>query len=263
MELLVTVKAYPSISMKYGEAVCVAGVRLDTATPEWVRLFPVGYRDLPEERQFHKYEVVRLRARKHSTDGRAESWRPDLDSVERGQCLPAGGHWPARRRHVEPLVGPTMCQLNRGRVGGGSGPSLGVVRPARVCDVVVRDADPWTTGQLSTLNQGNLLSTKKQLEKPAHAFAYRWHCEETGCSGHTQTIVDWEMGEAYRSWTRKGYDPLVAIRQKWLDDICADSRETFFFVGDQHNRPGQFLILGAFYPEHRPDQNQLALDLAA
>ena len=46
MEVLVTVKAYPSVSGTYGEAVCVAGVRLDTPTPHFVRFFPVGYRDL-------------------------------------------------------------------------------------------------------------------------------------------------------------------------------------------------------------------------
>src|SRR5690348_15217833 len=30
MDVLVTVKAYPSISQTYGEAICVAGVRIDT-----------------------------------------------------------------------------------------------------------------------------------------------------------------------------------------------------------------------------------------
>jgi hypothetical protein len=200
MELLVTVKAYPSVSMKYGEAVCVAGVRLDTPTPEWARLFPVAFRDLPPEQQFGKYDVITLKAQKHSTDRRAESYRPLLESIQRGQNLASGGHWPARRRWVEPLLGPTMCELNRGRKSGRGGPSLAVVRPKRVLDVVVRDAEPWSLGQVSTLNQVNLLSTKTTLEKPAHAFSYHWLCEEPGCRGHTQSIADWELGEAYRSW---------------------------------------------------------------
>lgn len=190
MDLLVTVKAYPSVSMKYGEAVCVAGVRLDTPTPEWVRLFPVGYRDLPEDARFRKWEVVHLRAQRHSTDRRSESWRPDLDSVRRGQFLESGGHWPQRRLWVEPLIGPTMCELNAGRAGGGPGPSLGLVRPARVIDVVARTAEPWTPGQEATLNQGSLLSAKRTLEKPTHAFSYRWECEAPACPGHLQTIVD-------------------------------------------------------------------------
>jgi hypothetical protein len=62
MSVLITVKAYPSVSTKYGETVCVAGIRLDTPEPGWVRLFPVAYRDLLVEQRFRKYEIVRLRA---------------------------------------------------------------------------------------------------------------------------------------------------------------------------------------------------------
>jgi hypothetical protein len=73
MRVLVTVKAYPSISTKYGEAVCVAGTRLDTPTPEWVRFFPVAYRDLPIRQRFQKYEVITLRATDLLSLGR--NWR--------------------------------------------------------------------------------------------------------------------------------------------------------------------------------------------
>jgi hypothetical protein len=34
ISLLVTVKGYPAISKRYGEAVCVAGIRTDTPRPE-------------------------------------------------------------------------------------------------------------------------------------------------------------------------------------------------------------------------------------
>jgi hypothetical protein len=264
MELLITVKAYPSVSMKYGEAVCVAGIRLDTTQPRWVRLFPVGFRDLPPEQRFGKYDVITLRAQRHTTDRRAESYRPDLTSIRVGQHLPAGGPWKSRRRWVDPLIGPTMCELHRARKGGGDGMSLAVVRPRRVIDIVVRDAEPWTHGQLATLNQASLLTEPKgNLEKPAHSFAYRWECEDPACKIHTQGIADWELGQAYRAWRRMGYDVIDAIRRRWLDDICNDRRETMFFVGDQHKRPGQFMVLGAFYPEYEPRADQLTLELAA
>lgn len=264
MDVLVTVKAYPSISQTYDEVVCVAGIRLDTPDPEWVRLFPVRYRDLPYPQRFKKYEIIRLRAKKGSTDRRVETWRPDLESIERGEILPRGGHWPARRRVIEPLVGPSMCALREGRLGGGNGPSLGLVRPSRVVDLRVATAEPWSPGQVATLLQGSLLVDKHRtrLEKPQHAFKYEWFCESPRCNGHVQTIVDWELGEAYRSWRRDGYDPIEAVRSKWLDDICAEHRETMFYVGDHHQHPGAFLVLGAFYPEYPPDANQLELALA-
>jgi hypothetical protein len=261
MELLVTVKAYPSVSTKYGEAICVAGVRLDIAAPEWVRLFPVPYRDLPEHQQFEKYQLIRLRARRHSTDARRETWRPDVDSIQCGEKLPPGGPWTARRVVVEPLLGPTACELMRSRTGGGSGPSLGLIRPNRVLGVRVSRETEWSPGQRSALGQGNLLTSKSTLEKPGHSFSYRYQCEEPDCKGHSQKIVDWELGEAYRSWPGTGDQLVEAIRCKWHDVMCAEHRETFFFIGDQHKRPGKFLVLGTFYPERRPNENQLVLDV--
>lgn len=262
MTLLITVKAYPTVSTKYGEAVCVAGIRLDTPEPEWVRLFPVPYRELAVERRFRKYEVIRLLVRKHSSDPRIETWRPNVDSIERGEFIPAGGPWTKRRELVEPLIGPTMCELNRGRKGNGLGPSLGLVRPARVRGIRVTRESEWSPGQLGTVGQGNLLTSKTELVKPAHAFAYRYDCEEPGCKGHTQKIVDWELGESYRSWPATGEALVDAIKDKWLG-MCDDKREPLFFVGDQHTWPGQFLVLGTFYPERRPAEAQLTFELAA
>jgi hypothetical protein len=262
MEVVMTVKAYPTVSTKYGEAVCVAAVRVDVEPYEWVRFFPVGFRDLPKHQRFHKYQHVRLRARKGSSDRRKETWKPDLGSIELGDVIPAGGAWTARRELLEPLVGPTMCELHRGRKGGGDGPSLGLVRPALVRGVAVSPEDEWSIGQRATVGQGNLLTKKVDLVKPDHAFFYSYVCEEPGCNGHRQKIVDWELGEAYRKWPESGDALIEAIRSRWHNDMCAEHREPSFFVGDQYTRPGQFLVLGTFYPEHAPAESQLSLALA-
>jgi hypothetical protein len=263
IRVLVTVKAYPTISTKYGEAICVAGVRLDVPAPEWIRLFPVRFRDLPRAKQFKKYEVITLRACKHSTDRRAETWRPDVESIERGAILPAGGAWPARRTQLEHLVGPSMCELSRGREGGGAGPSLGLVRPRHVRSIRVGEESAWSVSQLGMAGQGNLLTEKSELVKPGHAFSYSYDCESPDCKGHVQKIVDWELGEAYRSWPFTGTELIDAIKRRWLDQMCNERRDTMFFVGDQHMRPGKFMVLGTFYPEHRADEAQLTLNLAA
>ena len=39
--ILVTVKTYPTLSRKYGETVCTAGIREDGT---WVRIYPVPFR---------------------------------------------------------------------------------------------------------------------------------------------------------------------------------------------------------------------------
>ena len=47
--VLVTVKAYPNPSTKYVETVCCAGV--DLPTGEWLRLYPIRYRDLEDNKR--------------------------------------------------------------------------------------------------------------------------------------------------------------------------------------------------------------------
>ncbi len=56
IELIVTVKAYPNISQRYGEVVCVAGIRTDVEPNRWVRLFPIQFRDLEFSKRFKKYQ---------------------------------------------------------------------------------------------------------------------------------------------------------------------------------------------------------------
>jgi hypothetical protein len=46
--VLITAKTYPTLSRKYGETVCTAGVREDGT---WVRIYPVPFRRLSEEQQ--------------------------------------------------------------------------------------------------------------------------------------------------------------------------------------------------------------------
>ena len=63
MRVLITVKAAPNPSEKYGETVCVAGLRLDLDAGGWVRLYPVNFRELDSDGKFRKYDVVSLTAR--------------------------------------------------------------------------------------------------------------------------------------------------------------------------------------------------------
>src|SRR6266511_1903122 len=80
VRLLITVKAAPAISTKYHEVNCIAGVRLETPAPQFCRLFPIPFRDLPRGQQFRKYDVVELEADRHS-DKRPETLRPNVDSL--------------------------------------------------------------------------------------------------------------------------------------------------------------------------------------
>jgi hypothetical protein len=90
IDVLVLVKAYPQPSTKYTESVCVAGLRVDTPVPEWVRLNPVQFRLLKRDRQFSKYDLIRVLVRRPTSgDTRPESFTPILDTIEKIDHLPS------------------------------------------------------------------------------------------------------------------------------------------------------------------------------
>ena len=55
IRFIVLVKAAPVMTRALDETMCVAGARLDTTVPEWVRLHPVPFRDLADDSRFAKY----------------------------------------------------------------------------------------------------------------------------------------------------------------------------------------------------------------
>ena len=255
IEMLVAVKAYPAISAKYGEVECVAGVRTDTPTPSWVRLFPVPFRDLPWSRRFKKYQLIRLQVEPHSSDSRPESYRPNVETLQCGDVLDTKKAWAERRAYVDPLEVESMCEIARRRELDGT--SLGVFRPAEILDLEIeRDSATWDQGKQSTADQMSLLFPgKKGLEKIPYRFRYRYRCADPRCRTHSQSIIDWELAEAARKWPYPTEEELLAkIRQRWLERMWAADRDTRLFVGNQHQYPDGFLVLGVFWPP-KPSAN--------
>jgi hypothetical protein len=70
--ILVTVKTYPNISKKYAELVCTAGVMENGS---WIRIYPVPFRLLSGDKQFQKYDIIKVPIRKNKSDVRIESYK--------------------------------------------------------------------------------------------------------------------------------------------------------------------------------------------
>ena len=255
MRVMITVKAYPALSQRSGETVCVAGVRVDAEASSWVRLFPVGFRDLPREDQFKKYQLVELRASR-GTDQRPESYRPNLSSLRVGEFIPSTDSWGARWSHLARLAGATTsCRLlaEQDRLGS-TAPSLGLIKPL-VEDLTIErnpDFDKDRRRLAELLSGPDLFGVQKApLEPAALRLKYRYRCEGGGCAGHDQSTIDWEAGAAARRWSAAGASEQELpklLRRKFLDDICGPARDTYFFVGNMHRYPKNFLVLGAFWP---------------
>jgi len=246
-DVLITVKAVPRPSRKYGETVCVAGV---TKEEGLIRLYPVLFRDLPGPQRFKKYQWVNMRLRRHVRDSRPESYRPDLSCFKPGRFVGTSNAWANRRELVLPLASESMCQIMR--LQEREGKSLGVFKPLTVEDLLIEDTPPeWDSGRREILGQQMFFTgPKKPLEKVPFTFKYKYHCADAGCPGHTQSIIDWEIAQLYRNVRRArgGAEIKRKIREKFLDELCGSDRETYFFTGNMAGHRNSFLILGVFWP---------------
>ncbi len=248
-KVLITVKAYPNPSRKYGETVCVAGIDIDKN--KWIRLYPIPFRDLDKRQKFKKYSVIQVRTNKANDDKRPESYRVDANSIKILHCLDTKDKWNKRKRIVLPTVEKSMCEILKKREK--EDLSLGVFKPYNI-DFIWIKAKPKDDkarkscyAQLSFFNKG-----KNVIEKIPYDFRYQFQCyNEPQCTGHDYSIIDWEIGQAYRDWRMKYKSQSLLfekIKERWLIRICSDKNDVYFFVGNMKRFRDKFMILGVFYP---------------
>jgi len=71
--VLIAVKTYLTLSRKYGETVCIAGVRADGSS---IRIYPVPFRRLEGAEQYRKVDWIEADFAKSRTDSRPETHHP-------------------------------------------------------------------------------------------------------------------------------------------------------------------------------------------
>lgn len=265
-QVLITVKTYPNPSTKYDETVCVAGVRLDRGVPQWIRLYPVRFRNIDEGAQFKKYEIIELDVEPHgANDPRVESYRPIQDSIKHLSTVDSNNNWSARRELIGTLLGATTtCALTALATENSMAvpaPSLGLIKPV-ITAVKVIPGKPWDADQLRKIekaSQPDLFGEGlSPLEPMPFEVRYEYDCADPQCRGHNQKVLDWELGQAGRRWARDyGPNAINQIRKRWEDEMTAPDRDLHFFIGNQHQRRGTFSILGTWWPRRNSDQLSL------
>ena len=255
LEIYIVVKSYPQVDLTVkGEAVCVAGVKAEPPH-EWVRLYPLDFRGLETEQQFKKYQKIRLQVHKARQDSRPESYTPVLDSIETLDQLDTDDQtWRRRMQLLEPIRMQSMCELLQRQAADGT--SLGFFRPARILDLRIEHRDPKKIeGKQALLDQQSFFDERtNKLEPLPLKASYRYKCEDSRCTGHNQSLIDWEFGALYRKLTSQALtdDEVVGkLRQRFFDEVCGSRRDTSFFAGNMIKHPKSFLILGLVWPKKR------------
>lgn len=253
--VLITVMTYPHPSERYTELICTAGI---TEAGEWVRLYPIDYRYRPREQRFRKYQwiEVELEPRGAGNDQRAESRRPLLDTIRLlGPPLSSNRNWIERRAVIDLLPEWTVNQLrakhDADKAAGLAQVSLGIVRPAKVLDVLVEDAPgEWKPEWKASLNQGLLFeNAPKEIRKLPFSWKYVFECDDSDGRPHTAMNEDWEIGVLYwKELERLGTPEKAAnsVRNKCLQMVTPD-RDARFFMGTVFPY-NTWIVLGVFWP---------------
>jgi hypothetical protein len=244
---LITVRTYPVPARKGVEFSCTAGI---TDQGKWIRLFPVPYRFLEEDQRFKKYQWIEVETTKSTNDLRPESHKLRSETIQVGKTISPDHEWRERRTILKPLMSFSLCGLQKEREHNGF-PSLGIIKPAKISRLVIeKTGSTWTESELSILGQLDLFqkAPKETLEKLPFVFKYDFKCSEPSCGGHSCTCTDWELGQSYRKWRREyGGEWEQAFRQRYETEMI-DKFDTHFFVGNLHQYPNAWIIIGLFYP---------------
>lgn len=173
-----------------------------------------------------------------------------------GQPLSTANEWAARREYIDRLPHHTVNELKA--LYEQDRESLGIVRPARVLDLEIRQASAeWKAEWQNLFQQLRLFGPQqKPLRKLPFSFHYVFECEDSD-SPHTAMCQDWELGMLFlKESERLGSDDRAAgsVRDKFLGELCGDSKDTRFFMGTKFPY-NTWLVLGVFWPPKTRQQD--------
>lgn len=254
LKILITVKTYPIPSSKYDELVCTAGV---TEAGDFVRLYPINFRDLPYVQQYRKYQWLEVDAVKHTgRDSRKESYRPDCKSIRLvGEPISSRNNWADRSKYVLAKVSRSMEDLKSRQEQDRT--SLGIFEPREVFDLIIKpDEVDWKPGFKAALMQRRLWENRKASKEPPRKipfkFQYKFSCNDSRCKGHQTMVEDWEVGALYWKCIDAGATTREArekVRRKFLDELCSAANNTYFYVGTILAHPKTWVVIGVYYPK--------------
>ncbi|RUS94003.1 hypothetical protein DSM106972_094740 [Dulcicalothrix desertica PCC 7102] len=249
-KILIATKTYPSISKKYRETVCTAGVLLsdDEKPLQWIRIYPIPFRYIDFDQRYPRWSIIEADIERNDKDFREESYRINPNTINIVRKIGTSNNWQERKSLLLPLKFDSIKQIKE------QNKSLGIIKPSSInkyyCKPTKRE---WAPKQQAVLDQQDLFEESVDLEKIPYKFGY----EFTSVAGekHKYSISDWEIMQLYRncrnnskanSMEEKEQESLVKVKQK-LEEL-AKNNDLHFIVGNLKNHKNSFMIIGLFYP---------------
>ncbi len=259
-KVLITVKTYPTLSSKYDEVVCTAGLREDGS---WVRIYPIPFRKLLDYEQYKKFDLIEVDLERNFSDPRPESYR--LNSSIKVLCQVDTRHdWRERRDLV---LSKSKVYLNFTDIIEDNKSdrklSLAIFKPTEIVDFVIEeDEREWNQDKLQMVEaraqQSDFFQDNPKCFKVVKKLPYKFRYvfkDDTG-QKRKMMISDWEIGALYWNELKRKdgneKEALEGVKKKYLHQL-AKNRDIHFFVGtnqswDLRNAPNPFIIIGVFSP---------------
>ncbi|SEB52715.1 hypothetical protein SAMN04489806_0983 [Paramicrobacterium humi] len=269
-DVLITVKTSPQPSLKYGDTVCVAGIRIDGGRFDWVRIYPIPFRWLGSDQQFKKYDVVRVELRRRDQDSRPESYSPTIDSIER---VAHKDKWKDREPIMRHVARTSTCEMRRNASVAHNAPSLGMVDIAEIVRFDFAKHPGWTPAEAKKIAaamempSADLFGSRlvpPKLVAPRFKVSYRYRCSEPPCPTHTGQILDWELSELQRHLKGKSDEELrAAVKTRFVYQMMNPRKMTSFFMGnfEDPRKRHNFSVLGVYYPDRTTAMDVPLFDL--
>jgi len=250
-KILIATKTYPSISRKYRETVCTAGILLDeNEKPEqWIRIYPVRFRGLDTDKRYKRWSIISAEIERNEKDYREESYRINDSSIEVLREIDTKNNWQERKSLLLPLESRSIKEIE------GQGKSLGIIKPQSIKRYFHKKAErEWNPKQQAVLDQGDLFEPSVEIEKIPYKFGYEFLSRDG--DSHRLSISDWEISQLYRrckansraiTLEEKEKEALEKVRQKLQDEFLVKN-DLYFIVGNLKNHKKVFMIIGLFYP---------------
>lgn len=233
--MLVLAKAYPVVSNKYQELVCVAGI---TESGELRRIYPVSWETFWYQKGFKKkawIEYDTLGSKKE--DSRRESIKIDPKTI-----VNAGE---ASFKEILKLIAPHVSTVEyHVKDFKETNKSLGFVKPT-ILDFIREER---LNKRMEGLKPQQTLDGKSavRIDLIPEQLSYVYKCDSNEERSHTQMCEDWEIGALYRRYLPDTDKAFEKCKQKFLTDL-PKKKDLHFMLGT-HFRWKTPLIISVLYP---------------
>ena len=272
--ILILAKTYPSLSEKYLETVCTAGIRADGS---WVRIYPIKFRQMNEVQRYRKYQWISCKVYKPEckNDPRPESFHIEGDITIEGDPLSTRNSWAERR---DAIIHHAKVYTNKRELIEAAkdfSSSLALFKPSRLeGPTVEEDEREWNPERLKrALHNASQLDLFEEarsqftiVKKLPYKFHYKVYDDEGAVSNHI--ILDWELGSLFWGELRRLGSEKAAIDSviaKFSEFCDLKQHDTYLYMGtskefQQKKAANPWMIIGVgYFPKIKEEQLMLGL----